>query len=321
MSVDPSDRFREVKIMQLRAIADEKLYITPFASDAEEIIHITTVPYPEWAGVKSAYIETFSPLADKIVYLHNPEILKDIFCPACGGTKRSDQKYCSDFFCRGKKDEALLKHISILQNQYRHLDTTPTHLQADSPDIRTSAHNPQGDRAIHGNKLGRRVFIYAVALIGALVVVGNYIHMATRDKTSVHLGMDGAGKNQQLTERQSEVCTASTRTNSGTQAAVIIYNVGGYGKTAKTRMDVVRPSSSRKQTEHTIIRSLTAYRWNTDEKRGYKFAVAPVPYREFFDIQHLQLSCKKWSPDNAIFSVPNDIKFMTVTKECPTGCP
>lgn len=105
----------------------------------------------------------------------------------------------------------------------------------------------------------------------------------------------------------SQVCTLSFTADTGAGSAVF-YNIG-RGSAQKIRAEIAVRSANAVDTEFTIVRSGTTYRWKNDEKRGCKFPNAPVSFIEYLGLEDYQLDCQKWSPDEAKFAVPKSIHF------------
>lgn len=97
----------------VKGLADASVYITMSIAEAEEVIKYNPVPQLS----KLYYLEVSKPLAEKVVYLANPQEVKRYHCPVCGGQKLSAEfRYCgSDTFCGGRlSDPAVLQLLNII---------------------------------------------------------------------------------------------------------------------------------------------------------------------------------------------------------------
>jgi hypothetical protein len=101
-----------VSVYDWSILADEKIHITTLFNEAQELIFIV---YPGLPAKKKVYIEPMRQLADKIVYLKTPEILKKLFCLRCGKTKlNSSWEFCARTFCNKTENKAMVVYLQQL---------------------------------------------------------------------------------------------------------------------------------------------------------------------------------------------------------------
>jgi hypothetical protein len=121
-----------------------------------------------------------------------------------------------------------------------------------------------------------------------------------------------------LSKLRGQICTY--RTNSYPADSLKVYNVG-HGQDQKIRRDMfiadhdIFGSGRNSRTEHAIVNAGMTYTWNGGDASGYKFPNAPLPFREYFNLQKYDLKCQSSDIDPSVFNVPQNINFVTVTKD------
>jgi hypothetical protein len=109
-----------------------------------------------------------------------------------------------------------------------------------------------------------------------------------------------------------EICTY--RTNTYPADELKVYAVG-TGQDQKVRRDMfiadhdIFGSGRNRHTEHAIVNDGMTYTWNEGDSSGYKFPNAPLPFREYFNLQEYDLKCKSAYIDASTFEVPKNIYF------------